>query len=47
VVVPSWMMVLVLLAYWSYAGITAYLTPGFDSVSLITGMSFAVQTIED
>ena len=30
-------MVLVVLSYWTYAGITAFLTPNFDSISLITG----------
>ncbi|KAL1410624.1 hypothetical protein Q8F55_004641 [Vanrija albida] len=36
VVVPCWLMVVVLLAYWSYAGLTVFLTPPFSSRSLIT-----------
>ncbi|WOO78739.1 Phosphatidylinositol N-acetylglucosaminyltransferase subunit P [Vanrija pseudolonga] len=36
VVVPCWLMVVVLLAYWSYAGLTVFLTPAFTSATLIT-----------
>ncbi|TXT11244.1 hypothetical protein VHUM_01995 [Vanrija humicola] len=36
VVVPCWLMVVVLLAYWSYAGLTVHLTPAFSSLALIT-----------
>ena len=38
-IVPCYLMVIVLLSYFSYAGITAYLTPSFDSLNLISGMS--------
>lgn len=34
---PCWLMLVVLLTYLSYAGVTAYLTPPFDAPNLITG----------
>ena len=38
-IVPCYLMLVVLLAYFSYAALSAYLTPSFDSPELITGMS--------
>ena len=37
VVVPSYLMVIVLLAYWSYAALTPFLSPSSDSPDLIVG----------
>jgi hypothetical protein len=37
VIVPSYLMVVVLLAYWSYAALTPLLSPSFDSSDLIVG----------
>lgn len=37
VIVPCYLMFLVLLTYWIYAGLTCYMTPPFKSMSLITG----------
>lgn len=37
VIVPSYLMVVVLLAYWSYAALTPLLSPSFDSPDLIVG----------
>jgi hypothetical protein len=37
VIVPSYLMVIVLLAYWSYAALTPLLSPSFDSPDLIVG----------
>ena len=37
VIVPSYLMVVVLLAYWSYAALTPLLSPSFDSQDLIVG----------
>ena len=37
VIVPSYLMVVVLLAYWSYAALTPLLSPIFDSPDLIVG----------
>ena len=39
VIVPSYLMVIVLLAYWSYAALTPLLSPRFDSADLIVGGS--------
>jgi phosphatidylinositol glycan class P protein len=39
VIVPSYLMVVVLLAYWSYAALTPLLSPRFDSPDLIVGGS--------
>jgi hypothetical protein len=38
VIVPSYLMVVVLLAYWSYAALTPLLSPSFDSPDLIVGV---------
>ena len=38
VIVPSYLMVIVLLAYWSYAALTPLLSPSFDSPNFIVGM---------
>lgn len=38
-VVPCYLMIVVLLAYFSYAALSVYLTPPFDSPELITGQS--------
>lgn len=37
IIVPCWLMVVVLLTYWSYTALTAFLVPGFDSPAVITG----------
>ena len=37
IIVPCYLMVIVLLTYFSYAALTAYLTPSFSSAYLITG----------
>ena len=37
IVIPCYLMVLVLLTYLVYGGLTAYMTPSFDSPILITG----------
>lgn len=37
IVVPSYLMLVVWLAYLGYAALGAFLTPSFDSPSLITG----------
>lgn len=37
VVIPSYLMLIVLLAYFTYAGITAFLTPPLSSPRYITG----------
>ena len=37
VIVPSYLMVVVLLAYWSYAALTPLLSPSFDSPDLFVG----------
>lgn len=37
VIVPCWLMVVVLLSYFAYAALSVYLTPGFDSPTIITG----------
>lgn len=39
IIVPCYLMVIVLLTYLSYAALTAWHTPSFDSLSLITGES--------
>ncbi|EIW68636.1 hypothetical protein TREMEDRAFT_23916, partial [Tremella mesenterica DSM 1558] len=36
IVVPCWMMLCVLLTYWSYAALMAYNTPPFDSLRSFT-----------
>lgn len=36
-------MVVVLLSYWSYAGLTVFLTPAFTSATLITGETGLLQ----
>jgi len=41
VIVPSYLMVVVLLAYWSYAALTPFLSPSFDSPDLIVGGSLS------
>lgn len=37
--VPCYLMTIVLLAYWSYAALSVFSTPSFDSPDLITGES--------
>ncbi|WVF70196.1 hypothetical protein IAT40_004984 [Kwoniella sp. CBS 6097] len=36
IIVPCWIMVVVLLTYWSYAALVIYRTPSFDSSNCIT-----------
>ncbi|WWC59063.1 uncharacterized protein I303_101610 [Kwoniella dejecticola CBS 10117] len=36
IIVPCWLMMVVLLTYWSYAALTIYRTPSWDSVDCIT-----------
>lgn len=36
-IIPCWLMLVVLLTYFSYAGLTLFLTPGLSSINLITG----------
>lgn len=36
-IVPCWLMVVVLLSYWSYTALTAFLTPGFEDPLIIAG----------
>lgn len=38
VIVPCWLMVVVLLSYWSYTALTAILTPPFTDPSILAGM---------
>jgi phosphatidylinositol glycan class P protein len=38
-VIPSYLMVIVLLSYWSYAALTPLLSPDFNSPDLIVGES--------
>jgi hypothetical protein len=42
VIVPSYLMINVLLSYWSYAALTPLLSPPFDSPDLIVGKSYLV-----
>ncbi|OCF76530.1 phosphatidylinositol glycan, class P [Kwoniella mangroviensis CBS 8886] len=36
IVVPCWLMMVVLLTYWSYAALTIYRTPDWNSINCIT-----------
>ncbi|BEJ14322.1 hypothetical protein CspHIS471_0400890 [Cutaneotrichosporon sp. HIS471] len=36
IIVPCWLMMVVLLTYWSYTALTAFLIPAFQSPSIIT-----------
>jgi phosphatidylinositol glycan class P protein len=41
-IIPCYLMLVVLLAYLVYAGLTVYLTPPFDAANLVTGGSRAL-----
>ena len=40
-IIPCYLMLVVLLAYLVYAGLTVYLTPPFDAAELVTGGSLS------
>ncbi|WWD08078.1 hypothetical protein V865_006188 [Kwoniella europaea PYCC6329] len=46
IIVPCWLMMMVLLTYWSYAALTIYRTPDWNSIDCITDPYAGIPPIE-
>ncbi|WVQ68852.1 uncharacterized protein L199_007061 [Kwoniella botswanensis] len=46
IIVPCWLMMVVLLTYWSYAALTIYRTPDWNSIDCITDPYAGIPPIE-